>query len=430
MNWKLQIIISAAGALVLTHSGLAQDKPDLRTNSRDDARVGVPHARRPNHLNQAAKASDVIGMTVENYLDEKLGKVKDLALDMESGRIVLVIMSAGGFMGMGDRLTAVPPEIFYNDAAYKVLRLLDTDKEKLKGAPKFAMSNWAECCNSNHLYAVYGYYDEEPVLGFIQNGNEVLDGPPNVVATRLTYGIRETDRVSSVGQGMIPVSRLSKIQQSSKLTGMTVLNLQNEKLGRVQNILVDLPSGRIVAVIISSGRFLRLDDELSAVPPTALRFTAGEDTLQLDASKEMLSLAPHFKANQWPDFTHPSYVGAVYRAYHVEPYFATFVTAEDDDMWRKIRDSDNRPQTLLVQGKNQADLDTTAQIRKAIIAANETSKESKNVEIITMDGRVTLRGPVDSIEVKNLIGKIAVRIARPENMDNQLEVKLTASNNK
>ena len=46
-----------------------------------------------------------------------------------------------------------------------------------------------------------------------------------------------------------------------------------------------------------------------------------------------------------------------------------------------------------------------------------------------MHGRVTLRGPVNSAEEKRLIGEIADRIARSENVDNQLEVTVTTSSN-
>ena len=49
--------------------------------------------------------------------------------------------------------------------------------------------------------------------------------------------------------------------------------------------------------------------------------------------------------------------------------------------------------------------------------------------MITIGGRVTLRGPLNSAEEKRPIGEIADRIARSENVDNQLEVKFTASNN-
>ncbi len=150
----------------------------------------MPHAQRPDRLNDAAKASDLIGMTVKNYQDEKLGKVEDLAVDVESGRIVQVILSTGGFIGIGDTLTAVPPGALHHDVANKVLHL-DADKEKLKNAPKFEMSKWAEYSDSNHLAEVYRHYGQEPAFRFIQSGDAVLDGhdaAPNTVSTRKADG--------------------------------------------------------------------------------------------------------------------------------------------------------------------------------------------------------------------------------------------------
>ena len=73
-------------------------------------------------------------MTVKNYQDEKLGKVEDIAVDVESGRIVQVILSTGGFIGVGDTLTAVPPGALHHDVARKILHL-DADKAKLTDAP-------------------------------------------------------------------------------------------------------------------------------------------------------------------------------------------------------------------------------------------------------------------------------------------------------
>jgi sporulation protein YlmC with PRC-barrel domain len=427
MKRKLQIIISASAASVLAFSALAQDTSNPKTNRPDYTRQRMAHSR-ADRLNGAAKASDVIGMTVKNYQDEKLGKVEDLAVDVESGRIVQVILSTGGFIGIGDTLTAVPPGALHHDVAQKVLHL-DADKEKLRSAPKFEMSKWAEYSDSDHLSEVYRHYDEEPAFRFIQRGDAVLDGQrntdgsPNTVPTRKTDGTWDKDRISGESQFMIPASRLGQVQKASKLMGTSVKNLQDEKLGKVENILVDLPSGRVVAVIVSSGGFLGMGDELSAVPPTALRFNTDRDTLQLDASKEMLSNAPHFKANQWPDFGQPSYAGGVYRAYKVEPYFTTNAITEPDNTRRNVRDRDDRTLTPLNQGNSKADVDTTAQIRKEIIAGKNMSVNARNVKIITNNGQVTLRGPVNTAEEKRLIGDIANRIARSENVDNQLEVK-------
>ena len=434
MKRKLQIIISTSAASVLALSALAQDSPNPKTDGPDYKRDRMPHAQRPARLNDAAKASDLIGMTVNNNQNEKLGKVEDLAVDVESGRVVQVILSTGGFLGIGDTLTPVPPGALHHDVANKVL-LLDADKEKLKGAPKFEMSNWAEYSDSNHLAEVYTYYGQEPAFGFIQKGDLIVDSQrdtdvsPNTVIIPKADGTRDKDRVSSDSQWMIPASRLGQVQKASKLIGTAVDNLQNEKLGKVENLLVDLSSGRVVAIVVSSGGFLGTGDELSAIPPTALRFATDRDTVQLDTSKEMLGSAPHFKANQWPDFAQPSYASGVYRTYKVEPYFASDATTEADNTARNVRDRNHATLTPLDQGENQADVNTTAQIRKEIIAGKSMSLNARNVKIVTKNGQVTLRGPVNTAEEKRLIGDIADRIARSENVDNQLEVRLTTSSN-
>jgi len=447
MKRKLQIIISASAASVMAFSALAQDTPNPTLDRPDYNRDGTSHSPRADRLNGAAKASDVIGMTVENYQGEKLGKVEDVAVDVESGRIVQVILSTGGFVGIGDSQTAVPPGALHHDVARKVLHL-DANKEKVIGAPKFETAKWAECCDSNHLSAVYSYYSQEPAFRFIHRGDAILDGlrnpdgqviregqrntdrAPNTTSTRRADGTWEKDRISGDSQTMIPVSRLGQVQKASKLMGTEVNNLQNEKLGKVENILLDLSSGRIVALVISSGGFLGIGDELSAVPPTALRFSTDRDTLQLDTTKETLSNAPHFKSNQWPDFGQPAYAGGVYRAYNVEPYFTSAATTDVDNTRRNVRDRDDQTLTPLDQGNSKADVDTTAQIRKEIIAGKNMSVNARNVKVITSKGRVTLRGPVNTAEEKRLIGEIANRIARSENVDNQLEVKINSSSNK
>jgi hypothetical protein len=199
---------------------------------------------------------------------------------------------------------------------------------------------------------------------------------------------------------------------------MPVKNLQDEKLGDVKDLMIDLAAGRVIALIISSGGFLGLGDELSAVPPTAFRFNTDHDTLQLDVTKETLGNAPHFKSGEWPDFAQPSYTDGLYRTYRVEPYFTT----DADNTARNVRDRDDRTLTPLDQGSSAADRERTAQIRKGIMAADGISTNGKNVKIITNNGRVTLRGPVNSAEERQLIAQIAAQIAQAENVDNQLEI--------
>ncbi len=423
---NLQCILTASAASILTLAVLATDEISPGSASPPHSRDGAnrQHAGR---LHNAAKASEIIGMTVNNYQDEKLGSVEDLAVDVESGRIVQVIVSTGGFLGVGDRLSAVPPGALHHDAANKVLHL-DANKEKLKGAPEFNTTKWTEYSDSEHLSAVYTYYGQEPASKFIHNGDPT-EGTTNAPAGRNTRSALTRNRPDGERQWMIPAARLGHTQRASKVMGLPVMNRQDEKIGDVDNMLVDVQSGRIVAVVISSGGFLGLGDELSAVPPTALSFNAERDTLQLDASKDTLTASPRFKSDQWPDFNQPAYSDSVYRSYKVEPYFTTNTVTDADNTARNVRDRNSRTLTPLDQGNSRSDTDTTAQIRRGILAGKDMSMNARNVKIITNNGRVTLRGPVKNEEEKRMIGEIANRIARSENVDNQLEVTIKTSSN-
>jgi sporulation protein YlmC with PRC-barrel domain len=363
-------------------------------------------------------------MEVKNNQNEKLGKVDDLAVDVESGRIVYVILSTGGFVGIGDTLHAVPPGALHHDVANKTIHL-DADKAKLTAAPKFEMAKWAECCNSNQVAEVYSQYGQQP---YCSSGHK-KDASKTVTA-RNADGTWGKDRIVSENEANKSWARLSDVQKASKIMGTPVKNLQDEKLGKVEDLMVDLSAGRILAVVISSGGFIGIGDELSAVPPAALRLTPDRDTLQLDASKEMLSASPHFKANQWPDFGQPSYASDVYSAYKIEPYFATETTTDADNTRINVRDRQDQTLTPLDQGNSKADVATTAQIRKEILAAKNLSVNARNVKIITIGGQVTLRGPVNTAEEKRLIREIADRSVHSGDVDNQLDVQPTPVSDK
>ncbi|MBX9654143.1 BON domain-containing protein [bacterium] len=86
------------------------------------------------------------------------------------------------------------------------------------------------------------------------------------------------------------------------------------------------------------------------------------------------------------------------------------------------RDRNDAVKTPIDQNENQPDVDRTASIRKEVVARSNFSTNAHNVKIITQNGKVTLRGPVDSEEERNEIGRIASDVAGKDNVDNQLEV--------
>jgi sporulation protein YlmC with PRC-barrel domain len=89
------------------------------------------------------RTSAIEGMVVRNASGDDLGKVKDLVIDLESGTVVYAALDFGGFIGIGDKLFAVPWNAFKCETNGKVQHLvLAIPKEKLKNAPGFDKSHW------------------------------------------------------------------------------------------------------------------------------------------------------------------------------------------------------------------------------------------------------------------------------------------------
>jgi hyperosmotically inducible protein len=93
-----------------------------------------------------------------------------------------------------------------------------------------------------------------------------------------------------------------------------------------------------------------------------------------------------------------------------------------DNSGRNERDRDNATKTPGDQAENEADRTISQNIRQAVVADDSISTNGKNVKIITVDGTVTLRGPVKSENEKTNIGAKAQQVAGVKKVDNQLEI--------
>jgi hyperosmotically inducible periplasmic protein len=93
-----------------------------------------------------------------------------------------------------------------------------------------------------------------------------------------------------------------------------------------------------------------------------------------------------------------------------------------DNTGRNVRDRGGETKTPDDQSESEADRTITQNIRKALTADDSLSTNAKNVKIITNDGVVTLRGPVNSQKEKAEIEAKAKQVAGVKNVDNQLEV--------
>ncbi|HMC12011.1 MAG TPA: BON domain-containing protein [Pirellulaceae bacterium] len=100
--------------------------------------------------------------------------------------------------------------------------------------------------------------------------------------------------------------------------------------------------------------------------------------------------------------------------------------AEPDNTAVNARDANRtirEPKLPIDQKETQHDVDITAKIRQRVVNTEGFSINARNVKIITADGRVTLRGPVDSAAEHDKIVQIAHELAGKEMVDDQIEVK-------
>ncbi|MCC5866355.1 MAG: PRC-barrel domain-containing protein [Wenzhouxiangella sp.] len=102
-------------------------------------------------------ATSVVGDDVFNLAEEKLGTIQDIMLDLQKGKIRYAVLSSGGFLGMGDRLFAIPWQALKQDSENKRFTL-DIDVERLKKAPGFDKNQWPNMADATWNSSVESYY--------------------------------------------------------------------------------------------------------------------------------------------------------------------------------------------------------------------------------------------------------------------------------
>lgn len=332
---------------------------------------------------QPVRATDFLGHAVKDSSGRKLGSVKDLAVDLDNGRIVEVIIASGGFLGLESKYYPVLPEGFTSEGDTRDLRV-DFSAKKLQGAPPVDLRQWQQAVEEPRLELAYHYYGAD--LYFIDSGR--------------------------------PLGRIVSV---SRLLGRVTVNEANVQIGRVRDVLVDVPHGRVVEVVVDTARYLTIPKDLSPLPPAILHFDSGRGVLVVKGTRDELFSAPHFRSDAWPPLDREQ-AASVYQAWHSPAYFLGAETATGKAQTPPTV-NDTKIITAPEQGHSNADQGVTAQIAKELLDSPDLSPDAKAVKVSTFNGRVTLRGTVVSEREKRLVAEIAARIVPVEKIDNQLQVR-------
>lgn len=122
---------------------------------------------RDSHENSAGPGPYVMGAStldgdrVLSAEGDEVGKIKDIMVDVQSGRIAYAVMSSGGLLGIGDKLFAIPWDALTLDAARQCF-VLALPAERVKDAPGFDKRHWPSMADRSWATAVHAYYGREP----------------------------------------------------------------------------------------------------------------------------------------------------------------------------------------------------------------------------------------------------------------------------
>lgn len=227
----------------------------------------------------------------------------------------------------------------------------------------------------------------------------------------------QTDKQSDVSTPVAGAKGNAASWRASQVIGTDVKNAGDETMGKVEDLVLDMKDGKIMAVVISSGGFLGVDDTLSTVPVSVLRYDDRAKAFKTKLTKEQLGKAPQFKSGEWPDYSEATSAEALrsYRDSIGGDVSEPDNTAQNEEEMRK--DATNPTH----QGNSDKDIQITKDIRSSIMDT-DLSFNAKNIKVITQNEHVTLKGVVKSEAERQAIVKIAGNHANTGKITNDLKV--------
>jgi sporulation protein YlmC with PRC-barrel domain len=129
--------------------------------------------------------------------------------------------------------------------------------------------------------------------------------------TRDTYGMYKSN--SNDGPG-------PRLMGADTLIGNDVHNLEDDDVGSIKEIMLNVAEGKISYAVLSFGSILGMGEKLFAVPWDALTLDTENKRFVLNVEKDRLKDAPGFDKDQWPNMADQTWSNDVHEYYGVKPY--------------------------------------------------------------------------------------------------------------
>lgn len=110
------------------------------------------------------------------------------------------------------------------------------------------------------------------------------------------------------------MSNFRRTLGASTLIHDKVVNLEGETIGRIEELMIDVTTGRVAYAVLSFGAFLGVGGKLFAVPWSAITVDEGHKRFVVNVTRETLDQLPGFDKDRWPDLSDLDFARGVYRS--------------------------------------------------------------------------------------------------------------------
>lgn len=274
----ISVIALACGSGLSGIAALAADDAPLRLAQATGSRA--PGANAPAQI----RADDLVGKTVRNPAGDKIGSVDSVLLSGD-GRTTALVVSAGGFLGMGEHSVAIPMNRFTFIAGSDSIGLNAT-KDELKAMPEYRKA------------------DDRPGHAAAAAPNRAVAGAPATrpAGTATTAAGTTTAATDTAAPGSVanrngwrgPLGPNGELR-ASKLIGTKVTNRQNETIGTIDDVLIG--KANQLQAVLSVGGFLGIGEHDVQVEwrQIAIVDTGGSVHAVTDLNKDQLKALPEYK---------------------------------------------------------------------------------------------------------------------------------------
>jgi sporulation protein YlmC with PRC-barrel domain len=234
-----------------------QQQPEQRPADRDAAvdRQRADERRVDQRDERAAhdgviRADRLIGEAVRDQRGERIGRINDLALNIEDDKIAYAVVTRGGVWGIGGEDVMVPWDQLQPDPAQRVVRMSEAQLQQ---------------------------------------------------ARRIERGQAWPMGIGEGPVGTAGVAPQHRVLPMSNVVGMDVYNKQGERLGGIDDVVIQR-DGKLSYAVVAYGGFLGMGDNHVAVPWDRFEFDAERQAVVLDVARDSFERAPRFEhRDRWPE---------------------------------------------------------------------------------------------------------------------------------